>query len=128
MNENIATFSADDRIITKDEPADHAYRIISGSVRVFLDKDNKDITLAELGEGAIFGESALFEGTKYGAHVDAVTDVELEVISPGIFQEKLEHADPLLKSMFELLIERQRITNQALLDSETREFMDIMLV
>lgn len=126
--EHHTTFKAGQRVIVKDEPATHAYRIIKGQARVFLDKEHKNVLLAELGDGDIFGESALFEGTTYGAHVEATTDLELEIISPGVFQQKLKDADPLLKRMFEILIERQRKTNEALLESETREFMDIVLI
>ena len=122
------TFTPGQRIITKGDPATIAYTITRGSVRVFLDKDGKDVTLAELKTGALFGETALFGGSEYGAHVEAVTDTELAVITPEAFQDKIAACDPMIKSIITMLLERQKRTNEALLRSETREFMDIGFV
>jgi CRP-like cAMP-binding protein len=122
------TFEKGARIISAGEPATHAYLILKGRVRVFLEQDGKEISLAELEMGEIFGESSLFTDCEYGAHVEALEDCSLDIISKEDFQTKLDECDPLIKSMFALLVERQRKTNQALLESETREFMDIVLV
>ncbi len=127
-NEFIRTFSTSDRILTKDEPAEHAYMVLKGRVAVFLEKDGKRIDLATLAEGEIFGESALFHGEKYGANVEALDETVLEIISPGKFEKKLNEADPVVRDVMYKLIERQRKTNDALLESETREFMDVTMV
>lgn len=121
-------FNPGERIITKGDDGVEAYIILEGRVRVFIDQDGKEVTLAELGEDEIFGESSLFTDGQYGAHVEASEECILRTITKQTFKEKLEACDPVMKTMFKLLIERQRKTNQALLDSETREFMDIVLI
>lgn len=125
---NTKSFKSRERILSKGEPAALAYKIVSGRVRVFLDKDGKAVTLAELKPGAIFGETALFGTREYGAHVEALEDTVLEVITPEDFKNRIETCDDMLRSLIQMLIERQRKTNEAFLESETREFMDITLV
>jgi CRP-like cAMP-binding protein len=105
-----------------------AYVILKGKARVFMEENGKQVVLGELGQGEIFGEASLFAECDYGAHVEAVEDCELDVIAKDVFREKLKACDPLIKMMFMLLVERQRKTNEALLESETREYMDIVLV
>ena len=73
-------------------------------------------------------KTALFGGGSYGAHVDAETDVELAVITPESFAGKIQSSDPMVRAIVQMLMERLKKTNEALLKSETREFMDIALV
>ncbi len=105
-----------------------AYLILKGRVRVILDREGRTVKLADLGAGAIFGETALFGGGTYGAHVEAVDDTQVALISPKEFSGKVEASDPMLRMIVEMLIERLRKTNEALLNSETREFMDIAFI
>ncbi len=60
--------------------------------------------------------------------VEVIETAELVVVSPEEFQEKLGECDPMIRSMYGILMERLRKTNEALVNSETREFMDIVLV
>lgn len=125
----IVEFTPGERILTKGDPGVEAYIILEGRVRVFIEQDGKEVKLAELGESEIFGESSLFtEDGQYGAHVEAMEECLLRTITKEDFQAKLEACDPVLQTMFNLLIERQRRTNEALLKSETRAFMDIVLI
>ncbi len=120
------TFKSGQCIITEGDPATSAYMIISGHVRVSLQKNGRTITLAELGPQAIFGESALLgRGGVYGATVEASSNTELSVISPEDLRKAIDSSDPMIKALIEMLIDRQNKTNQALLNSETREFIDI---
>ena len=105
-----------------------AYIVKSGKVHVFLERNGKTVTLGELGPGALFGETALFGGAEYGASVAAMEPTELEIVTPASFREKVDGSDPMLKSIIEMLLDRQRKTNEALLKSETREFMDIAFI
>ncbi|MCE7886952.1 MAG: hypothetical protein DYH13_05540 [Alphaproteobacteria bacterium PRO2] len=126
--EKTKSFKANTRIITCGDAASAAYLVLKGSVRVHLDREGRKIILGELGVGSIFGETALFGGGTYGAHVDAATDVEVAVITPESISGKIEASDPMVRSIVLMLIERLRKTNEALLKSETREFMDIALI
>lgn len=126
--DNINNFKAGTRIITRGDDARVAYLVLKGKLRVLLDRDGKTVKLGDLGIGAVFGETALFGGGSYGAHVDAETDVELAVITPESFAGKIQSSDPMVRAIVQMLMERLKKTNEALLRSETREFMDIALV
>ena len=102
--------------------------IIDGKVRVFLEDGTKQVELAVLEEDAIFGETAIFSGQAYGAHVEALEDTELFVITPESLSEMLKGSDPIVRALIRMLIDRLQSTNEALLKSETREFMDIAFV
>lgn len=122
------TFKAGELIITKGAPADEAYMIVSGKVRVFLEEDSKKIELATLKDDDIFGETAIFSNQNYGANVEAEEDTELFVITPGSLTEMLKGSDPVVRAILRMLIERLKNTNEALLKSETREFMDLAFI
>jgi len=121
-------YSAGERIIKMGDESDAAYLIISGKVRVFLKNDGKVVDLALLGEDEIFGETAIFKGGVYGANVDAIEETELLKITPDSLQDMIESCDPVLGALVKMLIKRLKETNKKLLESETREFMDIALV
>ena len=131
MNDSLlatAKFQKGERIITAGTPATTAYMIDKGNVRVFLEKDGKIIDLATLGENEIFGESSLFDEAKYGAHVEAEEETELTLITPEILSTKMESCDFMIKAVIQMLLERLRKTNEALLRSETREHIDVGFV
>ncbi|MCB1563834.1 MAG: cyclic nucleotide-binding domain-containing protein [Alphaproteobacteria bacterium] len=128
MNTEHENYRAGERIVTKGDPAGKAYMIQSGKVRVFLEDGEKRVDLAVLGEGSIFGETAIFEGEFYGANVEALEDSALYVITPESLASMLKGSDPIVRALIRMLIERLRTTNEALLKSETREFMDIAFI
>lgn len=110
------------------DESEAAYLIISGKVRVFLKNEGKVVDLALLGEDEIFGETAIFKGGVYGANVDAIEETELLKITPDSLKNMIESCDPVLGALVKMLIKRLKETNKKLLESETREFMDIALV
>jgi len=122
------TFTTGQRIINKGDTAEKAYMVMSGKVRVFLEEDNKQVELATLEEDDIFGETAIFSNQSYGANVEALEETKLFVITPESLSEMLKGSDPIVRALIRMLIDRLKNTNQALLKSETREFMDIAFI
>jgi CRP-like cAMP-binding protein len=122
----VKKYQAGDMIIEQGDPSDCAFQINAGAVEVFLNKDGKIVTLATLGKGEIFGENALFGEGISNANVKAAkNDTELAVITCESFKHKLEKCDPMVQKILTMMIHRLHGTNEALLHSETREFMDI---
>ena len=124
----ILNFKEGDRVITQGDEATAAYMVLSGKVRVFLEDGTKIIDLAELGEDQIFGESAIFSGEPYGANVEAIEDTELYVITPDALNTMLQDSDPIIRALIQMLSARLKATNEALLKSETREFIDVGMI
>jgi rhodanese-related sulfurtransferase len=75
------SFKAGDIICKEgDDARGEAYVVHSGSVRIRRHFDGDEKTLNTLGEGALFGEIALFRDAGRSADAVAATDVELLVI------------------------------------------------
>ncbi|MAE50889.1 MAG: hypothetical protein CMH27_03685 [Micavibrio sp.] len=125
---NIVTYAPGERILKKGETADKAYMIISGKVRVYLKNNDKVLDLAQLGADEIFGETAMFTSGTYGANVDALEETQLLEITNESLKTMMDSADPVLSAIVKMLIKRLNETNTKLLESETREFMDIAFI
>jgi CRP-like cAMP-binding protein len=121
-------FLPGERIVINGEKAEAAYLILSGKVRVYLRNNDKVVDLAILEKDEIFGETAIFKGGEYGANVDALEETELLKITPASLDDMMQSCDPVLGALVRMLIQRLKETNKKLLQSETREFMDIALV
>lgn len=121
-------FDAGERILKKGEKAETTYLIESGKVRVYLKNNDKIVDLAILGKDEIFGETAIFDGGEYGANVDALESCTLIPITPERLQAMIAAADPVLGTLIKMLSSRLNLTNKKLLESETREFIDIAFV
>jgi len=98
-------------IIKQGDEADAAYMIESGEVRVFINKEGKETELATLGVDQIFGETALFSGSHYGASVQALSETTLVKITPDILDIKIRLCDPMLRALIQMMMERQRKSN-----------------
>lgn len=120
MNENYETFIYPEGrvIIEQGEPSMEAFLIESGKVKVTMERDGKQVELAELGEDQIFGETALFKGSDYGATVTAMEETTVIKITPDILDAKIRLCDPMLRALIKMMMERQRRTNAALAEQQ----------
>lgn len=83
--------SAGDVIVQQGDEGDYFYIVKSGRLAVTrkASAHSKEVLLAELGEGACFGEEALVSGTHRNASVMMVTDGTLMRLSKNDFDELL---------------------------------------
>lgn len=122
MSDSLETFIYPEGrpIIEQGEPAMEAFLIERGKVKVTMEKDGKILDLAELGEDQIFGETALFKGSDYGATVTAIEETTVVKITPDILDAKIRLCDPLLRALIKMMMERQRRSNDALAQHQTK--------
>ena len=99
-----------DMVIEKGEPAMEAFLIVQGRADILLSGQK----IAELGEGDIFGEAALFKGSDYGADVRAAGPLTLQPITPSVLDTKIAACDPMLRALIRMMMVRLRRTNEAL--------------
>ena len=118
MSEALETFIFPEGrvIIEEGEPAIEAYMIERGKVRVYVTKGDKKVELAELGEDQIFGETALFRGSDYGASVEVIEETTVVKITPKILDIKIRLCDPMIRALIRMMMERQRETNKQIAD------------
>lgn len=101
-------------IVEQGTPATEAFLIESGRVKVTLHKEGKTVELAQLETDQIFGETALFQGSDYGATVIAVEETTVVKITPDILDIKIRHCDPMLRALIKMMMDRQRKSNETL--------------
>lgn len=82
---------AGDVVVKQDDDGDYFYIVKSGRMAVSRKASarGKEVLLAELGEGACFGEEALVSGTRRNATVTMLTDGSLMRLSKDDFSELL---------------------------------------
>ena len=123
------TFKKGERIITQGEKANFAYMILEGQVKVFVEDGTRKVELATLEAGQIFGETAILSADNdYSANIEANTDCTLAIITQDHLKSLIEGSDPIVRALLHMLMQRLKNTNDALIKSETREFMDIVLI
>lgn len=97
--EGVTVFSADD-------DAKEAFLIEDGEIEIYRENEGSRQEIATLGAGEIFGEMALIRNKKHTSFAVAAKRTLLVVITEEILMEKLEKADPLIKSIVYMYIKR----------------------
>lgn len=95
-------------IFREDEPGDCAYIIERGSVLITRTLGGEQTVIAELGPGELMGEMAVIDGLVRTATATATSETELISIPRTQLTRLLEDADPLLRLLLHLVLERHR--------------------
>lgn len=115
-------------VMKEGEPGTCAYLIQSGTVRIVTknQEDGREVELARLGAGQIFGEMALiFDGPRT-ASVQAAEDCNLIILTRESFRHKLNKSDPTIKAIIEMLTRRIIDSNNTLI-SKKSDIDDMLL-
>jgi CRP-like cAMP-binding protein len=100
-------------IIREGDPGRSFYVIVEGRVRIYkVGPDEKEITLAHLGEGAFFGEMALLSGAPRTANVEAEEDTELLEVTDVVLREMAGKYPQVISSL--KIFYRQRLLNNVM--------------
>ena len=91
----------------KDE-RDCAYIIEKGEVEISVVKEGKKVSLVRLGQGEVFGETALLGAGQRTATAIATEDCEVFRIFPSILRDRIMQLDPLVGLLMSLLVNRYR--------------------
>jgi len=106
-------------IISEGEDGDCMYVIQKGQVEVVRGKGDRELQLAVLGEGDVFGEMALFERETRSATVRALGDTWALTVDKKTFLRHV-HEDPSLAfRILEKMSRRIRDINARLSHEET---------
>ena len=89
------TYRDGEVIVRQGETGDCMYVIQKGKAEVLHEKEGKEVRLAVLGEGDVFGEMALFEREARSATVRALGDVRALTVDKRLFLREV-HQDPSL--------------------------------
>lgn len=97
-------FNVDDVIFEEGHPADSIYLLCSGRVEVLKKQGESLISLANLGEGGIFGEMALISDAPRNASIVAREDTWCYFMKRDSFIERLRQTDQKIIDVFEKLV------------------------
>lgn len=96
------------------DKSDGMYLIRRGELRIYLEKDGKEVTLVTIGPGGMVGEMALFDGQPRSASVKAVKEAEITHITTDDFQKLMKQIPKWFVSLMTSLSGRLRQTNERL--------------
>ena len=100
-------------IIREGDPGRSFYVIVEGKVRIYkVGPDEKEITLAHLGEGAFFGEMALLSGAPRTANVVAEEDTEILEVTDVVLRDLAGKYPQVINSLKNFY--RQRLLNNVM--------------
>ena len=118
MNSNVTAhlskrlvYKKGDYIFKKGDPRDDAYIIVEGSVAIITTSlSGAEEVGSMLSAGDIFGEMALMEQGERTAAARVVADTEVYAISREVIKERMAGMDPVISTLFALLVDRYRKT------------------
>ncbi|MFH1158366.1 MAG: EAL domain-containing protein [Pseudomonadota bacterium] len=95
-------------VFSEKDNRDCAYIIEKGEIEISVEREGKKVPLVRLGEGEVFGETALLGPGSRTATAIATKDCEVFRIFPHIFQNRIMQLDPLAGLLMSLLVNRYR--------------------
>lgn len=106
-------FSAGQIIFSMGSPGNSMMAVLSGSIRISIPSSSgKEIVLAILQPGEVFGEIALLDGKERTADARAMTDCQLAILQRSDVLALLERHPSAWLKVVEVLCERLRRTDQ----------------
>jgi CRP/FNR family transcriptional regulator, cyclic AMP receptor protein len=111
------SFVAGDSICRLGDPGDSLMAVVVGTVRISRPTvRGKEIILADLGPGELFGEIALLDGRQRSADAKALTNCELMVLARRDVLTFLEHSPSACMKLMEILCARIRRSDERMAD------------
>ncbi|POF31672.1 Crp/Fnr family transcriptional regulator [Roseibium marinum] len=114
---HVKRYSAGDTVFDMGTPGQSMMAIAEGTVRVAMPTPNaRDVTLAELTTGDVFGEIALLDGGERSANVRALTNCTLVVLERRALLEVLQRNPAFSIRIIELLCKRVRRSDERMME------------
>jgi CRP/FNR family transcriptional regulator, cyclic AMP receptor protein len=109
----LRTFSAGQTIFSMGSPGNSMMAVLSGSIRISIPSaSGKEIVLAILQSGQVFGEIAVLDGKERTADAKAMTECHLAVLERSDVLALLDRHPSAWLKVVEVLCERLRRTDQ----------------
>ncbi|MGB2400101.1 MAG: cyclic nucleotide-binding domain-containing protein, partial [Candidatus Puniceispirillaceae bacterium] len=109
-----------DYVFREGEYGQTAYQIETGTIELVKNTGDKHTVLAELEEGALFGEMAIIENSPRSASARAKTDCTLKIITEERLKKHLSSSPTIALDMMRRLASYARSANERL----TRDAFD----
>lgn len=125
--ETVETYKKGETVIEEGTEGTSAYVILSGNAKVIKKIGKKEITVATMGNGQVFGEMGLIEDRPRSATVKANSNLKVRIIDREQFNRLLRENPstliPIMKSLFERLRQASKMLAEKAAESSS-EFKD----
>jgi len=119
--EQIKNFSAGAIILQEGEVSDGVYVLLSGQVLISRRDDfGRNVVLAELAEGEVFGEMGLISHEPCSATVSSVGDVQVRFFTTQEFVQAMAEDFSSVESVLSTLFQRMRQMNLRVMELENQ--------
>ncbi len=106
--EAICNFPQGHVLFREGDAADTAYIIESGTIAITTEQKGEQQLLSELGPGEILGEMALIDDKNRTATATCASACRLKVIHRDTLVQRIEAADPIIRHLLQLTLQRYR--------------------
>lgn len=107
-------YTPNEFIFREGDTGECAYLIESGSVLVFLTDGKDEMPLRILGDGEVFGEMSLIDGSPRSASCRAIGHTNLIIVTKDQLLDRVRSADAVVRLLLQALLERLRAQNDLL--------------
>lgn len=106
------TFQAGDRIFKEGDEGNQAYVVQSGEVEIVKLIDGVETVLGSISKGGMFGEMALIDSKPRMATARCSKGATVIVVTRGMFDQKMNKADPFIRGLLNILVDHIRKADQ----------------
>ncbi len=110
----VQRYSDGDVIISEGIVSNNVFIILEGKVNITKKSDKKNVLVAQLKEGDVFGEMGLISGKVRSANCMAVGNVTIGVIDKEKFSQLIDNLPEDLQAVVRALVSRLRFTTEQL--------------
>lgn len=111
--DKIRNYAAGEKVFAEGDLGDEAYMVRKGAVEIRIGVEGKEIAIATLGPGEIFGEMSLIDDQPRAAAAYAKSDAEVLIVRSAPFKKRLDaldENDPVLRHLIDIYVTRLRLT------------------
>ena len=108
MTDNQRTLDDGEILFSEGEHADCAYIVDAGELVISTTTETGEVVLKTLGPGDLVGEMGVIDSAPRTASARAVGPTRLVTVTRNQFTERISEADPILRLLVNMLLERYR--------------------
>ncbi len=113
------TYTKGEPIFTKGDVGSELFVVLEGEIRIHLDHEGREVTLARIGPSMVLGEMAVFDEQPRSASAQASTDTTVRVLRRDKLRAVVHEHPEVLLEFVKNLSQRIRVMNEQLEAQET---------
>lgn len=115
-------FTRGHALFKEGDPADRVFHVRSGAVEIVRHVAGQTVTMGVVGPDQFVGEMAAVEQrAHHSATAHVAADADVDVLTPGEFLDRLDHAPGMARELIERLSQRLHAANERILRDEGHE-------